>query len=142
MNLKTVLAGVIGLVIGVGGYYLIGLQSAKTIPQTPTEMGIQFGTDINANSLFAARSLMTGHASRQFSQIDWKSLKRWAGSGSTKGFAFQTNEVLTFPDGHTLTLWLINPIGSTNSSWQIQQITEGTSQKSGSTATLVVSHAP
>ncbi len=59
MNLKTVVAGLIGLVIGVAGYYLVARRPNVIEPSTPSNLALMFGQDVNSNAAYPAKSLMT-----------------------------------------------------------------------------------
>ena len=62
MNLKMFLAGLIGLDLGVVGYYMVG-RSPSVVhhdlePTTPTNVALLFDNDVIANNSYAAKSLM------------------------------------------------------------------------------------
>jgi hypothetical protein len=140
MNLKTVVAGLIGLVIGVAGYYLVARSPNVIEPSTPSNLALMFGQDVNSNAAYPAKSLMTPSARRLFTSADWQALRHWA--GNTGGYGFATYEVLTFPNHHSLTLWITTPIGGPGNQWEIQQIQEARTASSPMSAALVKAPPP
>ncbi len=128
MKVKTPLAGLVGLVVGVAGYYVVGRAPSVVQhvvqPTTPSNVALMFGQDVSANVSYAAKSLMTPPTRRQFTQADWRTLRQWVGKTGEDGFA--TYEVLTFPNHRSLALWLTTPIGGPSNNWEVQQIQEGT----------------
>lgn len=128
MNAKTLVTGLVGLVIGVLGYYLVGrapgMVNHEVRPTTPTNVALLFRNDVSANSLYAAKSLMPQATRSHVTPADWISLRRWM--GDSNGYGFATYEVLTFPNKRTLTLRLNLPTGTRSNLWQVQQIQEGT----------------
>ena len=146
MNMKPVVAGLMGLVVGVLGYYLVG-RSPSVVhptmqPTTPTNVALIFDSDVTANSLYALKSLMPQATRRHFTAADWTSLRRWIGKRGSEGYGLATYEVLTFPNHRSVTLWLTTPIGSDSPLWQVQQVVEGTHVPPQSSSSFVASTHP
>lgn len=144
MNVKAIIAGLVGLVIGVAGYYLVG-RSPSVVqhlvqPTTPPNVALMLGQDLSSNVSYAAKSLMTPPMRRQFTMADWTALRHWI--GETDGYGFATYEVLTFPNHRSLTLWLTTPVGGPSNHWEIQQIKEGTTLTTTPSSPLVNTTSP
>ncbi len=143
MNLKIILAGFIGLIVGASGYYMLGrspsVSQHEIQPSTPPNVALMFSQDMTANVSYGAKSLMTPSTRHHFTKADWLALRHWV--GKSDGYGIATYEVLTFSHHRSLTLWLTTPIGGPNSHWEIQQIKEGTTVTSTSSSPFVqVSH--
>lgn len=126
MNLKTIIAGLSGVVVGVLGYYFLGRSPASAHhimqPTSPTNLALIVRQDVKANDVYAVRSLMPKRLAGQFTQSDLSSFRKWMGPGGTSDLA--TYEVLTFPNHHAISLWITQPIGTSSNLWQVQQMTE------------------
>ena len=122
MNLKPIIAGLFGLVVGLAGYYLLGRTPSIVQPTTPPNAALMFEQDVRANVSYAAKALMTPPTRRQFTQADWQSLRHWVGQAN--GYNFATYEVLTFPSHRSLILWLTTSTDDPSNDWEIQQIQE------------------
>jgi hypothetical protein len=129
-SMKNVLLVLLGVIIGGGGFYLIGKASHTRFvqPDSSTNVSILFKQAVDNNSLYSVQELMTPQQKNNFSADDLKTLRKYIGAGTKAeaGASFDNYEVVTFGTKKSVTLWLVPPNGN-NHAWQIQKITEGVS---------------
>lgn len=125
MHSKSWIAGLLGIVIGAGGYYAIGrapsIAHQQLQPSTPENVGLMFNQDMISNNRSNAVALMTALSRTHFTPSDWTTLRRWVGSPKATGLV--TYEVLTVSPHRALALRLAPTTGSVGD-WQIGQVQE------------------
>ncbi len=124
MKIKSVLTGLIGFVVGIGGYYLLGRSPAQArhIVQatTPTNVGLMFMQAVAANDVYAAKSLMVPGVGHDLTPMALQHLRAWLPQKDGTGIA--TYEVLTFSDHKELKLEIVPSLTGRPQLWQVEKI--------------------
>lgn len=126
--IKNVAWVLLGVVIGVGGYYVATWTPRSKVmqPDSPAAVAMMLTQAIDDNSLYALHNLMTPQQSGHFTGSDLRSLRQYVkvNTKAEAGSSIDTYTVITFGNTEAITLWLAPPMGK-NHFWQIQKITKG-----------------
>lgn len=128
--MKNFLLVLLGVVIGIGGFYVVPriFNSNVVKPDSPTDISMMFKQTVDANSLFDVRALMTPEAKSDFTSNDLQAIRKYieVGTKAEGATSYDNYEVITFGNKKVVTLWLVPPpLGKKNGMWQIQKIIKG-----------------
>jgi hypothetical protein len=128
LELKSFLWVLLGIVIGVGGFYFVTMTPGSNVAKanSPTNVALMFTQAVDSGNLYSVQELMTPQQRKIFTSAELTSVRQYIGVGTKAGAgAFLNNyEVITFGNGHAVTLWL-TPTLNKNQTWQVQRISEG-----------------
>ena len=118
----------LGIIIGVAGFYFVTSKPERNeiSANSPTNVALMFTQAIDSGNLYSVQELMTSPQRKHFTNADLTSVRQYIGVGtkSNAGSTLNNYEVVTFGNGHSITLWL-TPSMNNNQTWQIQRVTEG-----------------
>ena len=128
LELKNFLWVLLGIVIGVGGFYFATMTPGSNVVKanSPTNVALMFTQAVDSGNLYSVQDLMTPPQRKQFTNADLTSVRQYIGVGTKAeaGSSLNNYEVITFGNGHSITLWL-TPSLNKNHTWQVQRISEG-----------------
>ncbi|GLG00289.1 hypothetical protein Alches_03280 [Alicyclobacillus hesperidum subsp. aegles] len=94
-------------------------------PTSPTSVSLMFEQAIVSDQPEKAQQLMTPLTRNTFTRTDFNALRQYIGGGRVASdfSTLKTYEVLTFGNGHSVTLWITH--FNNDGIWEIQRIIKG-----------------
>lgn len=126
-KLKNALWVLLGVLVGAGGLWFADypLRSSVMRPTSPTSVSLMFEQAIISGQPEQVQQLMTPLTRNTFTRADFNVLRQYIGGGRAASdvATLKTYEVLTFGNGHSVTLWISN--FNNDGIWEIQRFIKG-----------------